>query len=211
MLRESKLGNRYLKWIEEVPVPFFSRLTLKPNHLTGLAFLFAFLTLPAFSYSLWLGGMGILLSGALDTLDGSLARRSNQPTRAGAFLDSVLDRYSDFFALFGIWLYFLIHSPGHLILITGILFFCLLGSFMVSYTRARGEGLGLSVTEGFWGRAERVVALGTGCLLSDLFKVAFPGRTWAADHYFMIVLLILITLGTHLTALRRVRYLIKHL
>jgi CDP-diacylglycerol--glycerol-3-phosphate 3-phosphatidyltransferase len=205
------LGNRYLKWIENVPVPFFSRLTLKPDHLTALALFFAFLTLPAFGYSLWLGGIGILLSGALDTLDGSLARRSNRPTRAGAFLDSVLDRYSDFLALFGIWLYFLIHSPDQLILITAILFFCLLGSFMVSYTRARGEGLGLSVTEGFWGRAERVVALGSGCLLDDFFSVAFPGRTWAADHFFIIALLILLTLGTHLTALRRIRYLVKHL
>jgi CDP-diacylglycerol---glycerol-3-phosphate 3-phosphatidyltransferase len=211
LLRESKIGNWYLKWIEEIPVPFLSRLSFKPNHLTLSAFIISLLTVPAFLYSLWLGGLGILLAGVFDTLDGSLARKSNQKTRAGAFLDSVLDRYGDFLSLFGIWLYFLIHQESQLVPLTVVLFFTFLGSFMVSYTRARGEGLGLSMTEGMFGRAERVLSLGLGCILNDILIVFFPKPNWLGDHLFIISLLILLTLGTHWTAFQRIRYLTKNL
>jgi CDP-diacylglycerol--glycerol-3-phosphate 3-phosphatidyltransferase len=211
LLRESKIGHRYLKWIEESPVSFLARLSCKPNQLTFSAFLIGLATLPAFVYSLWLGGCGILLSGVFDTLDGSLARRSGRNTRAGAFLDSVLDRYGDFLSLFGIWLYFLVHREGQLVLLTPVLFFALLGFFMVSYTRARGEGLGLSMTGGLFGRAERVLSLGGGCILNDLLSGLFPGSTWLGHHGFIISLLILLTLGAHWTALQRIRYLTKNL
>lgn len=211
MLRESRLGSRYLKWVEEVPVSFFNRLDLKPNHLTYLAFFFSLLTIPAYLQSLWLGGIGVLISGAIDTMDGGLARKTNQKTRAGAFLDSVLDRYSDFFIVFGIWLYYLVHPVPQQLLITILLFLFLMGSFMVSYSRARGEGLGLSISIGFFGRGERVVCLGTGSIINNLFIVAFPTQAWAVDHLFFIVLLILLVVGTHLTAWQRIYYLVKHL
>lgn len=211
MLRESRLGSRYLKWIEEVPVPFFDRLKLKPNHLTYLAFFFSLLTIPAYLHSLWLGGIGVLVSGAVDTMDGGLARKSNQQTRAGAFLDSVLDRYSDFFAIFGVWLYFAARPIPFQGLITALLFLLLTGSFLVSYTRARGEGLGLSTSAGFFGRGERVVCLGTGSIVNDLVTAIFPAQVWLADHHFFIALLILLVVGTHLSAFKRITYLVKHL
>lgn len=211
MLRESRLGSRYLKCVEDGPVSFFHRLGVKPDHLTYLALLISFLTIPAFFHSLWLGGLGVLLSGAIDTMDGGLARKANQKTRSGAFLDSVLDRYGDFFAVFGIWLFFLKHLSRQSALVTALLFFFLIGSFMVSYSRARGEGLGLSISIGFFGRAERVVCLGLGSILNDLLIFAFPSQTWLADHLFFIALLVLLTLGTHLTALQRILYLSKNL
>jgi CDP-diacylglycerol--glycerol-3-phosphate 3-phosphatidyltransferase len=211
LLRESRLGSRYLKCVEDGPVSFFHRLGVTPDHLTYLALLISFLTIPAFSHSLWLGGLGVLISGAIDTMDGGLARRADQKTRSGAFLDSVLDRYSDFFAVFGIWLFFLKHLPQRPALVTSLLFFFLIGSFMVSYSRARGEGLGLSISMGFFGRAERVVCLGLGSILNDLLTLVFPSQTWLADHLFFIALLFLLTLGTHLTALQRILYLSKNL
>ena len=211
MLRESRLGSRYLKCVEDGPVSFFHRLGVKPDHLTYLALLISLLTIPAFFHSLWLGGLGVLISGAIDTMDGGLARRADQKTRSGAFLDSVLDRYSDFFAVFGIWLFFLKHLPRQSALVTALLFFFLIGSFMVSYSRARGEGLGLSISIGFFGRAERVVCLGLGSILNDLLILAFPSQAWLADHLFFIALLVLLTLGTHLTALQRILYLSKNL
>jgi CDP-diacylglycerol--glycerol-3-phosphate 3-phosphatidyltransferase len=174
LLRESKIGGRYLKWIEKTPVPFLSRRSF-------------------------------------DTLDGSLARRSGRNSKAGAFLDSVLDRYSDFFYLFGIWVYFLVHRGSQVVLLTAVLFFAFLGFFMVSYSRARGEGLGLSVSEGIFGRAERVLCLGMGCILNDLLIGFFPGSNWLGDHRVIISLLILLTLGTHWTALQRIRTLTKNL
>lgn len=175
MLRESRFGRRYLKWIEEVPVPFFSRLTVKPDHLSFAGLFLSLLTIPAFGYSLWLGGIVLLVSGGIDTLDGSLARKAGQQSLSGAFLDSVSDRYSDFFTVFGLWLFLLFH-PGHEYqrLITGILFLFLAGSFLVSYSRARGEGLGLSVSLGSFGRAERIITLGVGSIITDLLTVIFP-------------------------------------
>ena len=155
-------------------VSFFHRLEVKPDHLTYLALLISLLTIPAFFHSLWLGGLGVLISGAIDTMDGGLARKADQKTRSGAFLDSVLDRYSDFFAVFGIWLFFLKHLPRQSALMTALLFFFLIGSFMVSYSRARGEGLGLSISIGFFGRAERVVCLGLGSILNDLIDPCLP-------------------------------------
>lgn len=211
MLRESRLGGRYLKCLEDGPVSFFHRLGVKPDHLTYLALLISLLTIPAFFHSLWLGGLGVLISGAIDTMDGGLARRADQKTRSGAFLDSVLDRYSDSFAIFGIWLFFSRHPPLRSALVTALLFFFLIGSFMVSYTRARGEGLGLSVSIGFFGRAERVVCLGLGSVLDDLLTLVFPSQVWLTDHLFFIALLIFLTLGTHLTALQRILYLSKNL
>ncbi len=211
MLRETNLGKRYLKWIEDIAVPFCSRLALKPNTLTFLGLFFSLLTIPAYMYSLWLGGIGILVSGALDTLDGGLAKKTNQQTRSGAFLDSVLDRYSDFFAVVGIWLYFFVNPLKHPNLMTALLFLFLTGSFLVSYSRARGEGLGLSMSVGYLGRAERVIALGVGSILNDLFIGFFPSQAWAVNHLFFIVLLFLLALGTHFTALQRILYLFNNL
>jgi CDP-diacylglycerol--glycerol-3-phosphate 3-phosphatidyltransferase len=197
--------------MEAVPISFLSRVNVKPNQLTYLALFFSFLTTAAYLHSLWLGGIGILISGVLDTMDGGLARRADLKTRSGAFLDSVLDRYSDFFAVFGIWLFFLRHPARQPALVTALLFFFLIGSFMVSYSRARGEGLGLSVSLGFFSRGERVICLGLGSILNDLLTGALPTQVWLADHLFFIALLVFLVLGTHISALQRIFYLARHL
>jgi CDP-diacylglycerol--glycerol-3-phosphate 3-phosphatidyltransferase len=211
LLRETNLGKRYLKWIEDIAVPFCSRLALKPNTLTFIGLFFSLLTIPAYMYSLWLGGIGVLVSGTLDTLDGGLAKKTNQQTRSGAFLDAVLDRYSDFFAVVGIWLYFFINPLEHPNLMTALLFLFLTGSFLVSYSRARGEGLGLSISIGYLSRAERVIALGVGSILNDLLIIIFPYQAWLTNGLLFIALLFLLALGTHLTALQRILYLYNNL
>ncbi len=211
MLRESRLGNRYQKWVDEVPVPFFLRLSLSPNHLTGLALLVGLATIPAYGYALWLGGIGVLCSGFLDTMDGGLARKAARQTPSGAFLDSVLDRYSDFSAILGIWLYSLFHPVGHQTLLTLLLFLYLMGAFMVSYSRARGEGLGISAQGGWFGRAERVICLGVGSLFNDLLVFFLPAQAWAQNGVFLLFLLGLLTVGTHLTALQRILSLLRRL
>lgn len=200
-----------MKWVEERPVSIFHRLAIKPIHLTFLAFFISLMTIPAYGVALWLGGIGVLVSGAIDTLDGGLARKADQKTRSGAFLDSVLDRYSDFCAVFGIWLYFLRHPVNHPVFLTALLFLFLAGSFMVSYSRARGEGLGLSTSEGFFSRAERVILLGAGSILNDVLIRFFPSQSWLADHLLFLALLFLLTLGTHITALQRIIYLARNL
>ncbi len=212
MLRDSRFGRRYQKWIEEVPVPFLFQLSIRPNHLSITGLILSLLSIPAYCYSLWLGGITVLVSGAIDTVDGCLARKVDRQSRSGAFLDSVLDRYSDFFAIFGIWLYFSFNpGPDHQLFITALLFLSLTGSFLVSYSRARGEGLGLSVSVGYFGRAERVIILGVGSLVTDLLVFFFPTQTWATERLFIVAILLLLTVGTHLTALRRILFLLKNL
>jgi phosphatidylglycerophosphate synthase len=211
VLRESGLGQRYLRWVELVPVPFCQRLALRPNQLTFLALLFSLLIPPAYVHSLWLGALAVLTAGALDTLDGSLARRTGRQSKTGAFLDSVFDRYSDFFIHLGLWLYFWTRAPRLLAAATLLLFFLLLGSFMVSYTRARGEGLGLSVTAGFFGRGERVLTLGLGSLLADLFSRLQPAALGIRADVLVLGLLALLTLGVHISALQRILYLVRRL
>lgn len=211
MLRESGLGRRYLKWLEAVPVPFCQRLALSPNHLTFLALFFSLLIPPAYFHALWLGGLTVLAAGALDTLDGSLARRTGRQSNSGAFLDSVLDRYSDFFMHLGLWLHFWAYHPRLLTVATLLLFFLLLGSYMVSYARARGEGLGLSTSAGLWGRGERILALGLGSLFFELPPRLWPGADWAQNQLGFLGLLGLLVLGVHFTAIRRILYLYRNL
>jgi phosphatidylglycerophosphate synthase len=91
------------------------------------------------------------LSGVLDTLDGRVARRTGRVTKAGAFLDSVLDRWAEFLLLGGLLI------GAHSVFARASLMVCIAGSQMVSYTRARGEGLGLVLDGGLMQRAERLV------------------------------------------------------
>ena len=90
-------------------------------------------------HTLW-GGVLTLLTGLLDTLDGTLARTLGEAEKYGAFLDSVLDRYAELVIYLGIWCYF--HQQGRATaLLSLIILLILFGSLMVSYARARAEGL----------------------------------------------------------------------
>jgi CDP-diacylglycerol--glycerol-3-phosphate 3-phosphatidyltransferase len=211
MLRESELGRRYLRWVESVPVPFCQRLALSPNHLTLLALCCSLLVPPAYLHSLGMGGLAVLVAGVLDTLDGALARRTGRQSKSGAFLDSVSDRYGDFLVHLGLGLYFWVHHPDLLALATLILSLLLLGSFMVSYARARGEGLGLSTSVGFFGRGERILTLGLGSILIDCLSRVQPDVRYFPWPYLFIGLLTLLALGVHVSALQRIVYLSRHL
>ena len=211
MLRESKLGRRYLQWVEAGPTALLHRTAFQPNHLTFLALFCSVLVIPAFFHSFWLGGLAVLIAGALDTLDGALARKAGQTSPAGAFLDSVLDRTSDFFIYLGLWAGLYLRAPNLFIGVTLLIFFCIQGSYLVSYARARGEGLGISTSVGLFGRAERLVTLGVGSIVNDLLRMVWPHRPWLEHQRFILGLLLLLALGVHLSALQRMVYVIKHL
>jgi CDP-diacylglycerol--glycerol-3-phosphate 3-phosphatidyltransferase len=200
-----------LQWVDACPTILLQRAAFQPNHLTFLALFFSMLVVPAYLHSFWLGGLSVLFAGALDTLDGALARMAGQASPSGAFLDSVLDRYSDFVIFLGLWAA-LVHSVPHLFLwVTLLTFFCIQGSFMVSYARARGEGLGVSTSVGFFGRAERLVFLGAGSIVNDLSRLLWPQRPWLEHQGFLLGLLLLLALGVHLSALQRIVHLSRRL
>ena len=108
-------------------------------------------------------GAGVLLimAGLFDLFDGSLARASGQVTAFGAFLDSVIDRYSDLVVLLGIVVFFARtpHARGALVAMAG-----LVGSVMVSYTKARAESIGIDCNVGVMERPERMICLTAGAL-----------------------------------------------
>ncbi len=109
----------------------------------------------------------ILLAGFLDMVDGQVARASNQATVFGAFLDSVLDRYSDAALFFGLLVYYARANRFFYVVLTAVV---MISSVMVSYTRARAESLIGSCKVGFMERPERLVLV----ILGGLFNRMAP-------------------------------------
>jgi phosphatidylglycerophosphate synthase len=112
------------------------------------------------SYVGWAGAL-ILFAGLFDMLDGQVARLGNMGSSFGALYDSVLDRYSELVMFFGICYYLVGH---HYFLSSIFAFIALIGSMMVSYTRARAEGLGIECKDGLMQRPERIITIGVAAI-----------------------------------------------
>lgn len=140
-------------------------------------------------------GWAYIIAGGLDVLDGRLARATGRQTRAGAFLDSVTDRWGELFVFVG-FAWWLRHSPWLLVNLLA-----LSGSMMVSYTRARGEGLGITLDGGAMQRAERIALVAIGTLVTAWFHAAADTR-YIAPHVIGVALLI-VGVGSTATALSR--------
>jgi CDP-diacylglycerol--glycerol-3-phosphate 3-phosphatidyltransferase len=114
-----------------------------------------------------LGGVLVLVSGLFDLLDGALARFTKQTTKFGAILDSTVDRISEAAILCGLLIWYVPQEGTNLKII--FIFIVLIGSFLVSYIRARAEGLGWQCQVGLFTRAERVIVLAIGLLINQIF------------------------------------------
>jgi soluble lytic murein transglycosylase len=139
------------------------RLRLRPNHLTVAGLAASFVAAACFiAGQTKTAGLVLIVAGLLDLLDGSLARASGQVTAFGAFLDSVIDRYSDIAVMLGIVvLYARMPNPrGAVVAMAG-----LAGSVMVSYTKARAESIGVECNVGMMERPERLICLIGGAIL----------------------------------------------
>lgn len=170
-------------------------LKISPNFITilGLAAGMAAGLLFALHRPLAASGF-IALCGIFDILDGKVAVGARKKSLYGAIFDSTLDRYSEFFIYLGLAYYFRKGWP------LWVLFFTFLGSTMVSYTRARAEGLGFECKVGFMQRAERMILLLLGSLAGSLLQVFDP---------VMIAILIFIALVSNATAFQRVLYIYR--
>lgn len=179
---------------------------LTPNSVTliGVGFMFAIGYVISLGY-LATGGVLIVLAGAFDALDGSLARLTNNVTKFGGFLDSVTDRYAEF-AVFGGILHYLLSKS--VVSITSnpssipsadvyhhvyVVILALFGSVMVSYNRARAEGLGFECKGGWFSRFERLVVLVGGLVLT---------RVWGDQALY--VMLYIMAFFTNITAVQRI-------
>lgn len=161
------------------------------------------------SYVGWAGAL-ILFAGLFDMLDGQVARLGRMSSPFGALFDSVLDRYSELILFLGICFYLIAH---HYFLSSLFAFIALIGSMMVSYTRARSEGLGIENKDGLMQRPERVVLIGVSALACGItahfiggdYKYFIPGikyHVFETMSIFTIPITIMAVL-TNITALKR--------
>jgi CDP-diacylglycerol--glycerol-3-phosphate 3-phosphatidyltransferase len=140
----------------------------------------------------WAGAI-ILFAGLFDMLDGQVARLSNSASRYGALFDSVLDRYSELVVLFGICYYLIFQFYFYSSLFA---FIALIGSMMVSYVRARAEGLGIECKGGFMQRPERVVIISLGAIGCGIF-----------NHLLVLVIPVgIVAVFSNVTAIGRVNH-----
>ncbi len=134
-----------------------------PNQLTVLGLLLALVAGVLIWYGYFIvAAIVFTVGGLMDMLDGALARLSEKVTPLGAFIDSTFDRLGEGIILTAIALYYA--DAGNL-WVVGAAFATMIGSFLVSYTRARAEALGLECKVGLMTRVERLVLLGIGLLL----------------------------------------------
>jgi CDP-diacylglycerol--glycerol-3-phosphate 3-phosphatidyltransferase len=173
----------------------FINLKFTPNAISFIALALGLVAgvLFALSQPLW-AGLTIILCGFFDLLDGQVAAKTNKKSLFGAMFDSTMDRYSEFFLYLGIAYYFRDHWA------LWLCFFTFFGSYMVSYTRARAEGLGMECHVGIMQRAERLGLLALGSVLGSVF---------GAFDSVMIAVLITIAVISNFTSFQRIHHVRK--
>lgn len=211
MLKGTPIETGYYRLLERCLIPVLVHLKLKPNHVSFMGLLSSVLAGVFFVFYPFLGGFFTLLTGLLDTLDGSLARALGQSKKFGAFLDSILDRYTELIIYIGIWCHFY-RQEARTPLFSLAFLLILFGSLMVSYTRARAEGLGERCMVGLFQRGERIVLIGLAGLLNPFVNelIGAPKDHWIQDIVLVITLLVL-AVGTNLTALWRFVHVLNNL
>lgn len=158
-------------------------------------------------------GIIILLAGAMDMVDGRLARINNQARPFGALFDSVIDRYSELVMFFG----FCYYTVTQNYLLTSIFcFISMIGSIMVSYTRARAEGLGINASVGLMQRPERIVLVAFASIATSIVSGIIGGGyrlevTWLPQPLFETIsifswAIFFLAVSANMTALRRLFY-----
>lgn len=186
-------ARRALSNYVETPVALLmSRMGLTPNIVTIIGLLIAGVATYLIGVGLWwAGGLVALFAGIFDMFDGALARATGRASDFGALLDSTIDRVSEAVVLLGVLAYYLTSdNDWGAMLVYG----ALVGSIMVSYMRARSEGLGIECKVGVMQRPERVALTGLGLIVAHWIPVV------------MLIVLGVITALTVFTAIHRLAH-----
>ncbi len=179
-----KVLRKTFKGLLDGVASFFLKIGLTPNAVTllGLAGSIGAAVLIALGMPLW-GGIVLLLMAPLDAVDGAMARLSGKSSKFGAFLDSVIDRYSELF-IYAAILYMFFEQGNFLGVM--VCFAAASGAVLVSYTRARAEALGFDAKVGVMTRVERSIVMIVGLLFGII-----------------VISLVIIAVLAHLTAMMR--------
>ncbi len=182
--------NAYRDRFDALLLPVARRIAdlgVSPNSLTVLGLVASVAVTASFIRGELAYALGFMIAmSILDVVDGAVARISGKATDFGSFLDSLLDRYADALILLGLMIYL----NGHYLLILVVL----VGTILVSYSRAKAEALGHRADVGIAERAERLIIL----MLAVLLEIAGYNAIYPA--------LILLAVLTHLTVLQRTLY-----
>jgi CDP-diacylglycerol--glycerol-3-phosphate 3-phosphatidyltransferase len=166
--KTSSSFSDFLRWLFKGVLDsiggFLNRLGLMPNTITllGLVCNTAVGVLLALGHIRW-GGLVLLLTGPIDAIDGTMARLRGQPSQFGAFVDSVTDRYSELVIFGGLLFYYLQQQNW---MNCCLVYVAAAGSVLVSYVRARAEGVGYRANIGLLTRVERFIILVIGLLIN---------------------------------------------
>ena len=161
--RARRVSARYF---EEPLARLLMAVGLSPNKVTFLGLLTSAACAYLLSQGMFAAGGGVLIvAGLMDMADGALARRYGIASPRGALLDSVVDRVAEATVFLGLLVFYL--NPVSVVEVV-LINLSLVGSFMVSYLRARGEGLGVDCRVGVMTRPERVIALAAGLLMGQV-------------------------------------------
>lgn len=160
------LSEKFSHFLDKPLTPLAKAFPINPNIITFIGMIVTSFSGFIIPFNLFLGGIFILAGGAFDLLDGILARVNGRVTRFGALFDSTLDRIADGFIFLGIAWHFFRISDVEAFIVTLL---CMIASYLISYVRARAEGLGVSCNVGIIERPERLVLLAFGCITSFLY------------------------------------------
>jgi CDP-diacylglycerol--glycerol-3-phosphate 3-phosphatidyltransferase len=188
----TKLLQGWARGVARQVARIFVRTPITPNMLTliGLILSVVVAVLLATGH-LVAGGVMMVVAGLFDTLDGALAKITNRMSSFGAFLDSVVDRYSESVILLGLLLFYYGQPNQEGLLEIVLIYVTLVGSMMISYARARAGSLHIQNEVGILARPERIGILALGLLVRE--QLLLPAL-WV------------LAIGTQITAIQRILY-----
>ena len=198
------LSSRVRAWYYSNLDPFehwLARIGVRPMAITYAQVIVSVAVALAYAVGLiFTAGFLVLFAGTLDILDGKVARRSNGASPRGAFLDSVMDRYAEFVGYAGLMVYF---GSGWRV---WMVLLAILGGMMVSYARARAEGLGVRCEIGMLQRPERFVLLGFGSIFSSIAVHLLGG-----PQILLTATIVVLAVLSNVTAVQRVIHVSRQL
>lgn len=187
-------------WMFRIPVRVCILLGITPNMITFGSMLIT--VVAAVSVALGhfaFGGWMILFAFTCDAWDGIVARATNTTSPAGEFFDSTIDRYNDLITFFG-FLYYYRNEPWILPWVA----LALIGSTLVSYSRAKGDSVGVNANVGYMQRHERAVWLGIGTSVSPIVAAYLEPGVAQPRYHLVAVVMVVVAVMTNITAVWRI-------
>lgn len=200
---ESKFLGSFLRewwyWVTNPIARFLIKIRLNPNSITLTGTLISFVAAILFANGLFgYAGWVMVFGATFDMFDGRVARLMGKESRSGAYLDSVMDRFGEGAVFVGLaycyrasWL-------------LPVIMVALIGSMLVSYTRARGEGVGVICKKGSMQRPERIAYLGVASILQPVAD-SLVSLVWSSPPAILVIgAIIIIAIMTNVTAIQRI-------